>query len=313
MSEDLIQRRNTVQDRTTQLLKGLPEDVVYMHQALLNNDPEEHLTELQQIERMEGYHDYVLICEREKIQSPTLDDFISFYERYPDALLSFGTGKHRVTLPHEEVEVDDTVSDEEFDESQEVHKAFNEGMPIPEDDKLNGESSNYHGEPEIVNQEPVVHEADLKNAGWSKSDNSDLVQSEPLQNEEENLASSPDKEESSIFEEQPGDSVEDVTETDETDDEERVPGRIDAKAVQEKSFTEKRGGYKMDPVDDFLDEITKILETDHPTEDYTKYIDKIKNTQFKLSKFTAGYDKAEVDGFLSAISAELLNRSTPSK
>lgn len=293
MSEELFARREHVENSIRKIIEPLDESIKALHIEMLSTDPDENLDELQQVERLEGFHDYLVLSEVAKIEHPTLGDFDKYKLDNPEALLSFGSGEHREPLESDGVQVDDTVSDESFEDKNgedeyelEVESATNEGMPP-------APSSS----PEIVPQAPVEDVQDDENlvsAGWVKKNEEPVVKET-----EENLSPT----ETQI------DDVEEEDSTDASTDEERVPGRIDAKAVSEKNFERKRGGYSEDDVDKTLDNVIKFLDADHSVEEYESQINELMAIKFSKPIFAQGFNPSEVDGFISAIIAELKNRS----
>lgn len=297
MSEELRARREHVEERIKKLIDPLDESIKALHNEMLATDPSEDLNELQQIERLEGFHDYLVLSEVANIEHPTLEDFDRFKLDNPDALLSFGSGEHREPLESDELEVEDTVSDEVLEESDadnavqdeelEEARATNEGMPM-----------NPSSEPEIVTPVGVTNEDEdeLKSAGWAKEKSVDETESSPVND------SSSEKEEVEIENEKESDESQ-------NDENERIPGRIDAKAVSEKTFERKRGGYSEDEVDRVLDEVILFFDEDHSTEEYESKIKELSIIEFRKPIFAQGLNPSEVDGFISAIIAELKNRS----
>lgn len=291
MSEELVARREHVENSIRGIIGSLDESIKALHIEMLATDPSENLDELQQVERLEGFHDYLVLSEVAKIEHPTLEDFDKYKLDHPEALLSFGSGEHREPLESDEVQVDDTVSDESLEDKNgeeeyelEVASATNEGMP-----------PKPLSSPEIVPQAPVEDtqvDDDLASAGWVKKDeDSDAPQLDEDPAPADNVV------------------VEDEPEKDSSESEERVPGRIDAKAVSEKNFERKRGGYSEDDVDKTLDGVIKFLDSDHSVEEYEAQINELMAIKFSKPIFAQGFNPSEVDGFISAIIAELKNRS----
>lgn len=304
MSEELRARRDHVEEKIKKLIEPLDSSIKALHNEMLSTDPSENLDELQQIERLEGFHDYLVLTEVAKVEHPNIQDFDEFKLQNPDTLLSFGTGQHREPLESDDVQVDDTVDDvdvpvsdedeseeaTEVDEALEEARATNEGMPMNPDEN-----------PEIVSQSPVVQEEDenLESAGWVKSGTSDEA-------EETEVAEAKDAE---VVEENTGKSEEEITE----ESEERVPGRIDAKAISEKEFERKRGGYPEDDVDHVLDGVIEFFKDEHTAEECEAKILELSTIEFRKPIFAQGLNPSEVDGFISAIIAELKNRASKSE
>lgn len=294
MSEELFARREHVENSIRKLIEPLDDSIKALHIEMLATDPDENLDELQQVERLEGFHDYLVLSEVAKIEHPTLEDFDKYKLDNPEALLSFGSGEHREPLESDNVQVDDTVSDESFEDKNEeeeyeleVESATNEGMPPT---PVNS--------PEIVPQTPVEDVQDdenLASAGWVKKDE------EPVTETEDDSSSA-----------EPNDAKTEPS-TDTVTDEDRVPGRIDSKAVSEKNFERKRGGYSEDDVDKALDNVIKFLDEDHSVEEYESQINELMAIKFSKPIFAQGFNPSEVDGFISAIIAELKNRSATSE
>lgn len=92
-----------------------------------------------------------------------------------------------------------------------------------------------------------------------------------------------------------------------------VAGRINDRVIIEQDFSTKLGGYSIDEVDDYLDELANFFKTSHSAASYKAKIEDIKEKGFNKKNFKKGFAINEVDDFLDTVILELENRAVESK
>lgn len=301
MSVELLERREQAERKISELLAEIDGILRQMYVSLLKNDTAESLTEEQAVARLEGFHDYIVVREATGVEHPSLEEFLAVRKDRPGTLLSFGTGVHREVFEDDDA-IDDTVSDEDLRDLEledEIETFEGEGghLPAQEISAASAESADESDEEEDVAVEATENEV--------VSPVVKVASPGPVFSSADSATSAPS-----------ADSAPEVAEDDKVEEketekvEERVPGRIDSAAIVDKEFTDKRGGYNRDQVDDLLDGVSTFLESDHSVEEYGAMVNTLKANQFKTSAFRSGYNPIEVDGFIAAIVAELQNRTS---
>lgn len=283
MSVELEERRAQVEKRMALLLRDIDPTMRELYQTLLEKDAEEGLDEGRQVARLEGFHDYIVVRETTGHEHPSIEAFIAVRKDFPESLISFGAGKRRISLEGEDDPVDDTVADSELGEDDaelelEIEVYEDEGGHL-----LPAEiSADSAASPDEVEDEEVEVEI---------LDETETLAEENLENEK---AESP---------------VEEVEDSEKKDT--SIPGRINAEAITSKRFSEKRGGYNKDLVDDFLDEVVPFFtEKKYSSEEYDAVIARLKNHSLKGAALRVGFNSQEVDGYVSAMVSELENRKS---
>lgn len=102
MSVTLQERRERAEGQIESLLSGMDEMVRQAYESLLERGADyEELTEKQEVARLEGFHDYIIVREETGVEHPRLEEYIEVKKRRGDELISFGTGKHRKPIEGE--------------------------------------------------------------------------------------------------------------------------------------------------------------------------------------------------------------------
>lgn len=297
MSAELEERRAQVEKRMALLLRAIDPTMRELYQTLLAKDAEEGLDEERKVSRLEGFHDYIVVREATGHEHPSIDAFISVRKNSPESLISFGTGKRRVPLEGDDDPVDDTVADSDLDG----------------EDVLEAEIEAY--EDEGGNLPPVVISADSASSP-DEADEEDKDNEEDEDIESETLDTVEAISENNDEEAEDNDAVKEVVEDEKVvepveEKEGSTPGRINAEAITSKRFSEKRGGYNKDLVDDFLDEVLPYFtEKKRSDEEYDSVIDRLKNPSLKGAALRVGFNTQEVDGYISAMISEIENRKS---
>lgn len=298
MPSELEDRRTHVEAKIEELLERLDETMRQLYTSLLENDEPGDIPEERAVSRLEGYHDYIVVREATGVGHPSFEEFIEVKKSHPESLLSFGTGAHRLEVDDVD-DVDDTVSDEEMERFEE------EGGQL-EDEVISADSPDEAEDTEGAVGANEAHEVEE----FDDVEESKSVEVEESPNSVVEEVVTPDEEavDTSSEEDNSKESSDSSEETPENEKVESQAGRIDSDAIVAKQFTEKRGGYNVDKVDDMLDTLSTFLRNDHTAEEYKVQIDKLKERDLKGSTFRAGFVASEVDGFVTALIGELENR-----
>ncbi len=292
MSADLQERRTRAEGKIKELLSSMDSNVQELYLSLLHDGVEkDHLDDDQEVQRLEGFHDYIIVREETGVAHPSFDDFLKVREENPLKLISFGTGQRR-SVEYNEDDLE-TIPDDKMSslaESGEIEIIGNE------EDEVEG------FEPDDESEENPVEEY------------TDIVQESIAKEHEKDLSSTKQPEESESDKEKEGISTKaesffgENSKNDEEDKEKaanRNAGRLTQGAVLEKEFANKTGGYNKDAVDDFFDNVASFMDARHTVEEYSAKIEEMRNTTFKKERFRSGFLPAEVDGFKEAVIGEL--------
>lgn len=284
MSPELQERREQATQKIAHLLKEIDPTLQKLYELRLLQDDDKGLNEEQLVARLEGFHDYIVVREATGLQHPSLANFLEIRKETPEKLISFGTGKHRKLLEGEDEPIDDTVNDEEL--AQMEAAILEPEIETPEQEtEVSVENDESHVEETKEPEVPVVNTEDKETHNIFAGGEEVIISGD---------------EESPLAE----------TSTEVKEEASSVPGRLDAQAVSEKEFSEKRGGYNKDQVDDMLDEVVVFLSKPRNVEECEKMKETLESLKLKSSALRSGFNSHEVDGYVSAIIAEIQNRIT---
>jgi len=92
-----------------------------------------------------------------------------------------------------------------------------------------------------------------------------------------------------------------------------VAGRINERVIIDQDFSTKLGGYNIDEVDDYLDELATFFKSSHSAAEYKARVKDIEEKTFNKKGFKKGFAINEVDDFLDTVILELENRAVEAK
>lgn len=348
MSVTLNERRERAEGRIESLLEGMDETVQMVYRTLFERGADyDELTEKQEVARLEGFHDYIVVREETGVEHPGLEEYIEVKKRLGDELLSFSTARHRKPidgegpapeLAEEKAEVKPVFFD--LDKSSasatEPPAMLITGSP--------GYGSGFNSKMEMLSNVAAEkargrRAADLPLTPDDKEDVPEKVE-EPVSvarsifddDEEEVVISSkatdeetaggfvarvPENKPEPAFEsllhadkEEREDEAELIAKADEEKEEEATP-RISANDIVDKEFTFKLGGLDQEEVDDFLDELAQFMATSHEASVWLEKVKSVEGQEFtKKSGFKKGYVPSEVKEYLTALGVELEIRAS---
>lgn len=308
MSVTLQERRERAESRIESLLGEMDPMVRMVYESLLTHGADHHeLNEKQQVARLEGFHDYIIVREETGVEHPGLEEYIETKKRLGDELISFSTGKHRMPI---EGEGPAPVLADEPDEA-----------PAAEEEEVSAEevipAVEVSSEPPATVEAPAVEAPAEKpvRSIFAEDDEEVVIESE---NEEEETGgfvarvpeSKPEPDFSELLEADREVREEEASAIVEADGNDGAP-RISASDVVDKDFSMKMGGYDQDEVDDFLDETAAFMRASHSPAAWLEHASFLPSKDFtKKGPFKKGYAPAEVTEYLKALQVELEIRAS---
>lgn len=337
MSASLQERRERVERRLEALLLGLDETVRQVYESLLERGADyDELTPEKSVARLEGFHDYIITREETGVAHPTFSDYLEAKRKFGDEMLSFGTGRHSAqesVAPVEapaQAEVEEPEVLEEFAEtslvaSDEVEATEEEEVPsfladdtdeevepVVEDDVVESEEEDASTE-----EEPVEEDVDVSEDADADKDEEVAPAASVWDDGEDDVVIIAD--ETPATEEVKEETKEDagfvapVVEDAPKEESKPVAGRINERVIIDQEFSTKLGGYNIDEIDDYLDELATFFKSSHSASEYTAKVKDIEEKTFSKKGFKKGFAINEVDDFLDTVILELQNRAVESK
>lgn len=301
MSLSLQERELRAEGRIESLLLGLDETVRHAYESLLERAADHAtLTPEQRVARLEGFHDYIITREETHVEHPSLSEYILVKQKFGDMLLSFGNGKHRIPIEGEDTVVGThtpVVEDVEVDDNQshddsELHEQIESALEQEPEVVLVGEVRDVDVENLVLQEdEEATQDEDQSETLGETFDDEVLDTNEvPVFTDEDDVLIDPDS-----------DTVEE-TESD--------VDRITPSVISDKDFAYKIGGYSVNDVDEYLDDLVAFFDRkDLSAKDYEDKISELEHVSFPKKSFKKGFIPIEVDEFLVEVTNELRLRA----
>jgi DivIVA domain-containing protein len=348
MSASLQERQERVERRLEALLLGLDETVRQVYESLLERGADyDELSPEKAVARLEGFHDYIITREETGVAHPTFTDYLKAKEKFGDEMLSFGSGKHSSHEPEPVVETsveeefvsaeEESVSPEESQDEEvtsfladlsdlQASEVANDEEPEPaetpalvDEDESEEESivedepsEESHEEALPVDEVPEEEEAPVeeKTSVWDDDDDEVVI----IADEEAPVAPAVTvSDDTKAFEGFVAPVKEEKEEVKSEVKEKSVAGRINERVIIDKEFSSRLGGYSIDEVDDYLDELATFFKSSHSASEYTDKARAIEDKTFNKKNFKKGFTITEVDDFLDTVILELQNRAEEAK
>ncbi|MBC9706686.1 MAG: DivIVA domain-containing protein [Enterococcus sp.] len=299
----------------------------------------EKLTEKQEVERLEGFHDYIVVREETGVDHPGLEEYIEVKKRLGDELISFSTARHRSPIEGEGPAPE--LADEDVTEVPETPDVEDTEEPVTLVTGAPGYGSNFSYHQAIIDkaveekvsgrrraeevpETTAVYEAPKEEAPaaenpvtraiFADDEEEVVISSETDEDAVEDSQDTPDFEEllSADKSERKEEKKFIVQATVETDEDIESTPRITPSDVIDKDFTIKSGGYDQDSVDDFLDDVAKFMSSAHDVSDWLDKAEAFEHQEFdKVRGFMKkGYVISEVKEFTDALKVEFEIRAS---
>lgn len=337
MSASLQERRERVERRLEALLLGLDETVRQVYESLLERGADyDELTPEKSVARLEGFHDYIITREETGVAHPTFSDYIEAKRKFGDEMLSFGSGRHStqetvspVEEAAEELEIVEEFQEPSLVASEEVETTDEDELPSFLADESNDSDEVVavaDEEPVVDDEEEVEGEEVAPVAEDEVIDDNDDVEAEEVavapaepvasvwEDDEDDVVIIGDEDKAPAAEEAPAPVADEagfvapVVEKDSKEESKAVAGRINERVIIDQEFSTKLGGYNIDEIDDYLDELAGFFKTSHSAAEYTAKAKDIEGKTFNKKNFKKGFAINEVDNFLDTVILELQNR-----
>lgn len=342
MSVTLKERRERAEGRIESLLGNMDEMVRQVYESLLERGADyKELNEKQEVARLEGFHDYIVVREETGVDHPSLEEYIEVKKRLGDELLSFGTGKHRKPIEGEG-EAPELADEEPAPVFWDDDKSSSEDTPpVVVVSRPGSGGQRNTSAPEVTADEPETVEVEAVRPSGRRAaqlpvdgngsaeveapveenkvarsifdDDDDVVISSDVADDSEGDGSAPAfddlisadkderKEEKRFIAQASVETEEDVD----------TITRITPSDIVDKEFSFKMGGLDQDEVDDLLDEVAQFMTSPHDSSVWLEQAKAISKKEFtKKGGFKKGYVPAEVKEFMDALNVELEIRAS---